>query len=172
MTDETGFRIERCEGTGCSDFAQIAETGASINSYPDEGRTPSTSYCYRVKTYKTAACGWDTGYSAAACDLTFSQSPTGLTATAINSMKIQLEWSDNAQDEDGYEIEIMAWNGKWVRTASTGPNVQSFIDTVGIEPDKQYVYRVRAFRGSDKSQYIEALPVTTPAFEAGDDTCK
>jgi chitodextrinase len=43
----TGYRVERCQGVGCSNFAQIAApTGLS---YPDTGLTASTSYTYRVR---------------------------------------------------------------------------------------------------------------------------
>jgi glucose/sorbosone dehydrogenase/fibronectin type III domain protein len=49
-TDEvgvTGYRVERCQGAGCSTFIQIATpTGTT---YSDTGLTPSTSYSYQVK---------------------------------------------------------------------------------------------------------------------------
>src|SRR5262249_51936513 len=43
----TGYRVERCQGAGCSNFTQIAApTGTT---YPDTGLTSSTSYTYRVR---------------------------------------------------------------------------------------------------------------------------
>src|SRR6185295_6159760 len=48
----TGYRVERCQGAGCSTFAQIATP--STNSYSDPGLTAGTSYSYRVKAVDAA----------------------------------------------------------------------------------------------------------------------
>lgn len=55
----TGYRVERCTGSGCSSFAQIATPTAT--SYSDTGLTASTSYSYRVRA--TDAAGNLSGYS-------------------------------------------------------------------------------------------------------------
>jgi len=171
MADESGFKIERCTGQGCSDFVQINTVGQNITTYPDTTISPSTTYCYRVRTYKTATCGWDSGYSDVSCDLAFSPHPINLTATAINSRSIRLDWSDVSTDEDGFEIEVQLWNGRFVRIATVGANVTTFTDTVGIQPQTQYIYRVRAYRGPDKSPYSNEASVTTPPWAEGHDYC-
>ena len=38
----TGYRIERCQGAGCTNFAQIATAAAPARTYSDTGLTPST----------------------------------------------------------------------------------------------------------------------------------
>lgn len=43
----TGYRLESCQGTGCSNFAQIATP--STTSYSHTGLTPGAAYCYRVR---------------------------------------------------------------------------------------------------------------------------
>jgi carboxypeptidase T len=48
-SSEQGFKIERCTGAGCSDFAQIATVGPNVTSYSSTGLTASTSYSYRVQ---------------------------------------------------------------------------------------------------------------------------
>ncbi|MBI5203469.1 MAG: fibronectin type III domain-containing protein, partial [Nitrospirae bacterium] len=171
-TDETGFKIERCAGDGCADFLQIGTTASNISTYSDLTALPSTTYCYRVRAYKTATCNWDTGYSLTACDLSISAHPINLTATALNSMKIRIDWADTSNDEDGFEIEVQIWNGRFVKIATVGPNVSTYTDTIGIEPQKQYIYRVRAYRSSDKSPYSNEASATTPAYTQGDSTCQ
>ncbi len=57
---EQGFKIERCTGTGCSDFTQIAIVPANITSYANTGLAASTSYSYRVRAYNTVG---DSDYS-------------------------------------------------------------------------------------------------------------
>ena len=55
----TGYRVERCAGTGCTAFALVATSaGATFN---DTGLTASTSYSYRVRA--TDAAGNLSGYS-------------------------------------------------------------------------------------------------------------
>jgi hypothetical protein len=55
----TAYRVERCQGAGCSDFKQIAiHTGTSYN---DTGLAGSTSYSYRVQA--NDATGNLIGYS-------------------------------------------------------------------------------------------------------------
>jgi hypothetical protein len=43
----TGYRVERCQGTGCTNFSQVASPTAT--SYSDTGLSPSTTYRYRVR---------------------------------------------------------------------------------------------------------------------------
>ena len=64
---EQGFKIERCTGAGCSDFAQIATVGANVTSYSNTGLTASTSYSYRVRAYNAAG---DSDYSNTASAVT------------------------------------------------------------------------------------------------------
>ena len=36
-SNEDGFKIERCQGAGCTNFAQIGQTGPNNTSYLDAG---------------------------------------------------------------------------------------------------------------------------------------
>lgn len=48
----TGYRVERCQGAGCSSYTQVATpTGTS---YSDTGLLPGTSYGYRVRARDAA----------------------------------------------------------------------------------------------------------------------
>ncbi|MEW6219312.1 MAG: DUF2341 domain-containing protein [Thermodesulfobacteriota bacterium] len=98
--------------------------------------------------------------------------PSGLTATAVNSRIIRLEWADNSDCEEGFVLEAQSWNGLWTVRQTLGPAVSTFTDTVGIEPQKQYRYRVKAARGSTESTYSNEALVTTPPYAAGDRACE
>lgn len=50
-TNETGFKVERCSGAGCTNFAQIATVGANTTVYTNSGLRRGTTYTYRVKAY-------------------------------------------------------------------------------------------------------------------------
>src|SRR5262249_34322931 len=43
----SGYRIERCQGAGCTNFAEIGTSTGT--TYQDTGLTPNTTYCYRVR---------------------------------------------------------------------------------------------------------------------------
>jgi hypothetical protein len=54
-TDNTAvtlYRIERCQGAGCSDFAEIGTTAST--TFANTGLTASTSYSYRVRAQDAA----------------------------------------------------------------------------------------------------------------------
>jgi glucose/arabinose dehydrogenase len=71
----TGYQLERCSGSLCSNFAQIAApTGTT---FTDTGLAPSTSYSYRVRAVDAAAN--NSGYSNVAVVAT-PAGPSGLVA--------------------------------------------------------------------------------------------
>jgi len=170
--DETGFQIERCEGNGCVDFVEIDTVAAEEEAYTDITNVdPSVTYCYRVRAFKSADCGWASEYSNISCDMTIQAAPTGLVATALNSMTIRLDWIDNASDEDGYEVYQEIWNGKFVRMDVLPADTVTYTKTFGIEPAKFYTFKVRATRNEDVSAYSNESTAVTPTWQAGDDTC-
>ncbi|MFN7927357.1 MAG: glycoside hydrolase family 44 protein [Blastocatellia bacterium] len=52
--NETGFKIERCTGSGCTNFTQITTVSAGVNSYAQTGLNKNTTYTYRVRAYNSA----------------------------------------------------------------------------------------------------------------------
>src|SRR6185312_15663813 len=94
----TGYRIERCQGAGCTNFAQIAAPTGTGTTYSDTTALASTSYSYRVRA--TDAAGNLGGYSPtatavapASADTQAPSAPASLTATAINTGRIDLSWA-------------------------------------------------------------------------------
>jgi hypothetical protein len=52
--NEAGFRIERCPGTTCTSFVQVATAPAGATSHQDSGLAASTAYVYRVQAFNAA----------------------------------------------------------------------------------------------------------------------
>jgi carboxypeptidase T len=52
--NETGFKIERCRGAACTNFAQISVVGANVQAFSDTGLSTKTAYRYRVRAYNAA----------------------------------------------------------------------------------------------------------------------
>lgn len=59
-TNETGFRVDRCSGAGCTTFAQVGTNlAANTAAFSDTGLTASTSYSYRVRAFNaTDSSAW------------------------------------------------------------------------------------------------------------------
>jgi fibronectin type 3 domain-containing protein len=53
-SNESGFKIERCQGSGCNNFTQIAIVGANVTMYSDTAVSAGVSYSYRVRAYNAA----------------------------------------------------------------------------------------------------------------------
>jgi hypothetical protein len=49
--NENGFRIERCQGSKCTNFVQIANVSEDVSNHSDVGLRRSTIYRYRVRAY-------------------------------------------------------------------------------------------------------------------------
>jgi len=165
-TNETGFKIERCTGPGCTNFAQIATVGVGVTSYANTGLAASTSYSYRVRATNT---GGDSAYSNTATAVTqappaIPAAPTGLTARAVSSSQINLAWTDNAGNETGFYIERCkgATCTKFAQIATVGANVTAFSNTK-LVANTTYRYRVRAYNASGASAYSNIAQATTLA---------
>ena len=59
---------------------------------------------------------------------------------------------DNANNETGFEVQHLTDNATYVPVGLAGQNAQSFSD-IGLTPDRQYYYRVRAYNGPTGTNY-------------------
>jgi N-acetylneuraminic acid mutarotase len=80
--------------------------------------------------------------------------PTALDARAISSSSIELTWTDNATNEDGYQIyrRVGGSTATWYRIATVLRNTRSFTD-MKLAANTSYAYRVRATNSIGVSAY-------------------
>ena len=163
--NETGFKIERCTGAGCSDFAQVATVTANVTSYSDTGLAGATSYSYRVRAYNGAG---DSGYTNTASATTLAApappaAPMNLVATAVSRNQINLGWTDGSTNELGFKIERCKGTicTNFAQIATVGTGVTSYSNT-GLNKNTTYRYRVRAYNASGNSAYSNIASATTP----------
>src|SRR5258706_2985969 len=120
----TGYLIERCQGAGCTTFAQIASV--TTTSYSDTGLTAATSYSYRVRA--TDFAGNLGGYSATATAVTQS-TPAGIafvqmrSTTSASASTVTAGYSA-AQKAGDLNVVIVGWN-------DTTRTITSVTDTKG-----------------------------------------
>ncbi|MCI0749135.1 MAG: Ig-like domain-containing protein, partial [Nevskiales bacterium] len=104
----TGYRVERCQGSGCTGFAQIASpTGTS---HSDTGLAVNTTYRYRVRAVDAAGNG--SAYSAIASATTLSPDlfpPTVSITAPVNGATVSGVVTVTAQASDNVGIASVAF---------------------------------------------------------------
>ncbi|MCX5715785.1 MAG: hypothetical protein NTV07_02780 [Candidatus Omnitrophica bacterium] len=94
--------------------------------------------------------------------------PSNLTGTcfppAPSGYHIHLFWADNSNDETGFEIERGTSPGNETKLVTVGPNSTEYRDYIPNPDDhqKNYYYRIRAFKGSVYSEYSNEVRVWAP----------
>lgn len=87
--------------------------------------------------------------------------PTGFTAIYNSDTSLTLGWTDNSDNETGFEIDSsLTGTGSWTNVTTTPANTVGHIDS-GLTVDTQYFYRIRAVNGSGNSSYATANGTTT-----------
>jgi Chitobiase/beta-hexosaminidase C-terminal domain/Fibronectin type III domain len=166
----TSYLLERCQGAGCSSFAQVGT--ASTLSYADTGLTAGTSYSYRVRARDGAGnMGPYSSVSTVTTGTATATAPTTLAAVSVSATQINLSWG--AATESGgtisqYLIERCQGSGcstfAQINTAST----LTFSNT-GLTGSTNNTYRVRARDAvGNTGPYSNTASATTaaPSFTA------
>jgi chitodextrinase len=166
----TSYRVERCTGASCTNFAQIGTT-TTLTTFPDSGLTASTAYRYRVLA--ADAAGNLSNYSniasattLTASDTTAPTAPSGLAATASSSTQIGLTWAASTDNVavTSYRVErctgASCTNFAQIGTTN-GANATTFSDS-GLTASTSYSYRVRATDAAGNlSNYSNTATATT-----------
>ena len=159
---EDGYDIER--SIDQSSWTHVATLAANAVAYSDMSLSPSTLYYYRVSAFNGA------GSSSYATDSATTDAPppppppplapSGLTATALSDIAIQLDWNDNATTEDGFRLERSLDDQNWTQVADLPANTVTFIDS-GLQASTLYYYRAVAYNDSGSSAYTATASATT-----------
>ena len=92
--------------------------------------------------------------------------PTGLVATAVSPVRIDLSWTDTSSDETGFRIERRIGAASWLPLVTLGANTTSYPDT-GLTPETTYSYRVIASNTYGDSEPSATASATTPPVIIG-----
>ena len=160
---ESGYAIERKTGEA-GEWTPVATVGVNVTSYQNASLSASTQYAYRVRAASPAG---SSGYSAEAGVTTFAAdsptAPAALSASPFSAARIDLNWTDSSDNEDGYIIEQSADGASFAPVATLPADTTSYSVT-SLQPDTEYFYRVRATNGAGAA--ISALISTMTLMNA------
>jgi hypothetical protein len=169
-----GFQVFRSTTGPTGTYSLIATTAPTATGYADVGLTGSTSYCYEIRSFKTA--GRNTSYSAYSgpeCATTLVPpvtSPSGVDVVPMRDeyfgnptySPVHVTWKDNSTNEDGFRVErASAPGGPWTEAATTAANATSLYMTGTRE--QQICARVLAFIATGASTPAPPDCTTPPA---------
>jgi YVTN family beta-propeller protein len=148
----TGYSIERCQGSGCSNYTVVGTVNGTTTTFSSTGLTANTLYRHRVRA--NDAAGNLGNYSnvanattSAAPDTTAPSAPGALTATATSQTQINLSWgaaTDNVA-VTGYVIERCQGAGcSTFALVTTTSGTGTTFNNTGLAVGTPYSYRVRA----------------------------
>jgi endoglucanase len=88
--------------------------------------------------------------------------PSNLTSTTVSSVQINLAWTDNSNNESGFQLERCSGVGctAFAQIFATTANIRSYNNT-GLVADTTYCYRVRAYNAVGNSLYTTVSCRTT-----------
>lgn len=164
--NETSYRIERCAGAGCTNFAEVGSTAAGVSSSSQTGLTQGTTYRWQVRARNNVG---NSAYSnIAVTALVGPDAPTNLAASTLSNTSIRITWSDVATNETGYEIQrcIVSGGCNFAALTSVAANVAEYVDASAVY-NTTYQYQVRATNSVLPSAYAapvtaNTIPPTTP----------
>jgi chitodextrinase len=165
----TAYMVERCQGSGCTGFAQVGTVAGT--TYSDTGLTAQASYSYRVRAADAAGnlspySNVTSATTLAVPDTSPPTAPGALTAIAVNGRQINLMWTaatDNV-GVTGYLVERcqgVSCNAFAQVVTASGT---TYNDT-SVVPNTSYSYRVRATDAAGNvGPYSNVASATTLPF--------
>jgi fibronectin type 3 domain-containing protein len=182
---ETAYIVQRMEnasgnwvdvGTIPSPLDQLNTKG--IRQFADTTVQPNTPYQYRIVGQNTVGYGGD--FPAMTVTSTSDvlsvdaivpteppATPSNLSSTLAFGPQTQLQWTDNATNENGFTIQRCTGNGctNFADIDGVGSDTTTYTDA-SIAPNATYRYRVVAFNFAGNSLASNIVTVAVPASPA------
>ncbi|MCI0477238.1 MAG: fibronectin type III domain-containing protein, partial [Anaerolineales bacterium] len=157
--NETGFEIGIEGRDGLSANANATQIEAT-------GLTCHRAYNFRVRALNAAgSSAWSNIVTAQtlACDIveTAPSAPANLRVTSTTKTSARLAWTDNANNETGFEIGI-----EGSPSLSTNANATQ-IEATGLTCNRAYNFRVRALNAAGSSAWSNIVTAQTLACAPG-----
>lgn len=157
-SNEDGFYIERSTNSGSS-WSVLTSSAANVSSSTDITIIGGNTYWYRVQSYNTS--GTSSYSNTASVFVNYPTAPTSLTSST-DGVKVSLVWTDNSNDEAGFNISRSIDSGStWSGLATSSANTASYTDQ-NVSTGSTYWYQVQSFNQVGTSSYSNTSSVFIP----------
>lgn len=150
-TIEEGYIIQR--STDSVTFGAIDTVETNITTYLDSGLSDTIKYHYRVFGYNSEGQSDFSNSVSAQPGIT---KPSELYAETQSSSEINLYWTDNSVNEDGFVIQRCENGVDFISIDSVDMDTVRYFDT-GLTASTIYHYRIFAFNGNGVSGYSNVI---------------
>ena len=159
---EQNFLVERSPN-GNDSWTAGGSVGLNITTYLDDGRSPDTTYYYRVRA---ATAYTYSDYSNSASIITPPAEPSALQATSATATSLTLGWTNNSTTATGFRLDRkIGPAGSWQPVYATLPASPTTFTDNSLSTGTVYYYRLRAYVSSRESANSnEASAITTGAL--------
>lgn len=157
-SNESGFKVEWKTGED-GDWRVLSWLSTNTTSYTVTGLSQYSIYYFRIRAYSYSG-NMDSLSSELQVSTALPSPPSNITAVAISSSRININWKDNSENESGFRImrKTSAIN-YYTSVGEVGANATSYSDN-NLYSGVTYIYKVIAFSGSGTSESGE-VTVTT-----------
>jgi hypothetical protein len=163
-SDETGFTIERSSVNGNSGFEPIHQTALNAITYTDNTVTARTVYYYRIRLDGSAAVAYS-NVIRIETPAAIAISPANVTATALTSASVKIDWQYAGTGITGFVIERSPDDKKhFSAVGSVSDAIRTYTDQQ-LVAGRTYYYRLFAVNGEDVSDYSNTINITLPLKE-------
>jgi hypothetical protein len=144
--------------------AQFQLTTTPNSTLTDSAVTPGTIYTYQVKGTNGHLSNLIQVKVPATSQV--PNAPSNLVATAVSSTQINLAWTDNATNEQWFNLERKQGTGGYAAIASPFQDATSYPNT-NLTSGTTYTYRIKAHNASGDSTYSNEASATTQNTSCG-----
>ncbi len=158
----SNYMVERCQGTGCTNFAQIGTTTAT--TFTDTGLTTPASYSYRVRASDTAnSLSPYSSVVTVATTGSLPSAPGNLQAAANRQGPINLTWTASTSNIGIANYLVQRCQGLGCSNfGQIGTSTGTTYTDSAVSGSTTYNYRVQAIdNAGNGSPYSNTAMVTT-----------
>jgi fibronectin type 3 domain-containing protein len=157
-SNEAGFKVYR--STDNVNYTLMGSTGVNVTTYTNGSAEPATTYHYRVVAYLGSGSSLPSN-TATVTTPPVPSAPTGLSAKALSSSQVLLNWTDTSNNETHFRIDRSPNGVSFTTVAWVGTNITTYTDG-GRSANTTYHYRVSSYNANGSSAPSNVVTITTP----------
>ena len=152
--DETGFEVQSLRG---GELWYRNEVAADRRFGFVTGLEPGVRHVFRVSAYGAGGLSWSEDVAVVPEELEGPAPPSNLRATVTDGTSVRLTWSDNSDDEVGFDVRAAVWG--WSAFFPVDADAES-IEIPALARGGRYFFNVIAVDAEGQTAWSDTLVVT------------